>query len=382
MGDSGPESASDRTRRDFLKMAGVAGAAATTFAATAKAGGGGGSTRGVPSYLSDYADLYRQNPRKAALKWLSEAKYGLFLHFGLYSLLGRGEWVMFREQIRPADYATLQDSFTAEDFDAEAICRLAREAGMEYVNITTKHHDSFCLWDTDETGFKTTKAPCGRDLIGELAEACEKHGLGLCLYYSHGRDWKHPHAPNRENYNRSARPHYDPPEPTYARGAAHDLQYYNDYCFNQIDELLSSYGSIAAIWLDGVSTPESGDLEPFRLQELYDEIHAAQPQVLISYKSGLTGTEDFYAPEHGWDLQKKRDIPAEVCASMHDRWGHVGGSERMGPDEVWNLLTKTLKADCNLLLNTGPLPDGSIHPDDAETLRRVGERIRKKGFPA
>ena len=370
------------SRRDFLKMAGVAGATATALSAARSGSASAASGAGrVPAYLEDYADLYKKDPRKAALQWLQEARFGLFLHFGVYSLLGRGEWVQFRDKIRVDNYASLQQNFTADRFDAEAIADLAVEAEMNYINITTKHHDSFCLFDTDETTFKSTEAACGRDLVGELAEACRKRGLGLCLYYSHGRDWKHPHAPNRDEYGRTARPHYDPPELTYAKGDAHHLEIYNRYCFNHCDELLSNYGPIAAIWLDGVGTPRQGDVSVFRLQDLYDRIHDAQPQVLVSYKDGLTGTEDFYAPEEGWGVEGDLDKPGEVCASMHKRWGYVGGSPHMDVEEAWKLLSRTAGAGCNLLLNTGPMPDGSIHPKDAETLRKLGKRIRSRGYP-
>jgi len=336
----------------------------------------------VPNYLKGYESVYKQDPRAAAAQWFKDAKYGLFLHYGLYSLLGRHEWVQYREKIRVAEYAALQDYFLADKFDASFIAELAEDAGMRYVNLTTRHHDSFCLWDTAQTTFKSTNAPCGRDLVRELAEACDARGLGLCLYYSHGRDWRHPHAPNNDQYGGAARPEYDPPEPTYATGAGHDLNIYLEFMVNQMRELLTSYGPVAAIWLDGVATPRSGNVEAFRLQELYDLIHSLQPQVLLSYKNGLTGTEDFYAPEENWkDIEELKDKPREVCGCVSGGWGYTAGTAHRNADEVWELLTEILSKGCNLLLNTGPLPDGSIDPQDAETLRAVGPRIRKEGLP-
>jgi alpha-L-fucosidase len=141
----------------------------------------------IPNYLRDYEDLYEQNPRSAALKWFTDAKYGLFLHYGLYSLLGRHEWVQFREKIPVAEYAKLKDQFTAENFDPDYIADFAVDCGMRYVNLTSRHHDSFCLFDTELTGFNSVNSPAKRDLAGELAEACQKRGLGFFLYYSHGR---------------------------------------------------------------------------------------------------------------------------------------------------------------------------------------------------
>ena len=129
----------------------------------------------VPAYLCDYADLYQTDPRAAALQWLRDAKYGLFVHYGLYSLLGRHEWVQLSEKIPVAQHDLLKDRFTAENFDAEQIARLAVEAEMKYVNLTTRHHENFCLWPSAHTDFHSVNAPCKRDLVGELARACERH---------------------------------------------------------------------------------------------------------------------------------------------------------------------------------------------------------------
>ena len=141
----------------------------------------------VPSYLKDYEEIYSKNPRQAAIEWFRDAKFGLFLHYGLYSQLGRHEWVQFREKIPVGEYSKLKDTFTAENFDADFICDLALEAQMKYVNITTRHHDSFCLFDTKQSDFNSVNSPAKRDLVGELARACAKRGLGFFCYYSHGR---------------------------------------------------------------------------------------------------------------------------------------------------------------------------------------------------
>ncbi len=336
----------------------------------------------LPSYLDGYVDLYRESPREAALQWFREAKYGLFLHYGLYSLLGRHEWVQLREKIYVAEYEKLKDRFTAESFDAEHIADFAVDCEMKYINITTRHHDSFCLFDTAESDFNSVNSPAGRDLVGELAEACAKRGLGLCLYYSHGRDWRHPHAPNNDQWPRSARPEYDPPEPSYAYGEEHDLQIYLDFMTAQITELLTNYGPVAAIWLDGISTPASGDYAQFKCQELYDYIHGLQPQVLVSYKQGLLGTEDFLAPEH--EAVDTAGRPGEICNTMAPgSWGYNAetAGQHKTAEEVWATLRAARQAGCNLIINTGPLPDGSLDPEDEPVLREVGARLRREGFP-
>lgn len=351
----------------------------------------------VPTYLTEYSSTYQTNPREAALSWFQDAKYGLFLHYGLYALEGRHEWEQQRQLTHVAEYEKLKDRFTAENFDAEAIARFAVECGMKYVNITTRHHDSFCLFDTKETNFNSVNAPAKRDLVGELAKACDRHGLGLFLYYSHGRDWRHPHAPGNDRWGSAARPEYSDPEPAYATEKDHDLNIYLEFMKSQITELLSNYGPVAGIWLDGIMVPLSDKTKTpypqparraenapeFRCQELYNHIHALQPQVLIAYKQGLLGTEDFYAPEH--QAIKDVDKPGEVCTTMAAHvWGYCEAARgyHKSPEEVWQSLAGARSAGFNLLLNSAPLPDGGLDPEDVGVLRAVGKRLADEGFPS
>lgn len=370
-------------RREFITtgaaLAGAALSGHTVF---------GGPAARVPSYLKGYEALYAQDPRKAAVAFFREARFGLFMHYGLYSLTGGywegkhsrpAEWVQYRCTVRLKEYEKLAERFTAERFDADFITDLALEAGMKYINLTTRHHDSFCLFDSAYTDFKSTHTPAKRDLVGELAEQCGKKGLGFYLYYSHGRDWRHPHAPNNDAWGGAARPKYEPPEETYAYGEDHDLQKYVEFMKNQVTELLTHYGPIGAIWLDGVGTPLSRKekVHLFECRELYDHIHSLQPQVLVSYKQGLLGTEDFKAPER--HFKEDVDVPLEICDTLQPHsWGYDrrdDGAHKTA-DQVMEMLTKAKALNANLLLNTGPLPDGSIPPDDIRTLKEVGRRIR------
>jgi alpha-L-fucosidase len=341
----------------------------------------------IPSYLKGYEELYAEDPRKAAIQYFRDAKFGMFIHYGLYSLLEGywqgehskpAEWVQLRGKIRVSEYEKLADKFTAEKFDADFITDLALSAGMKYINITTRHHDSFCLFDSKYTDFKSTNSAAKRDLVAELSEQCQKKGLGFYLYYSHGRDWRHPHAPNNEDWGGSARPKYESREESYKYGEEHNLDIYVEFMKNQITELLSNYGPIGAIWLDGIATPRSRPekVHLFKVQELYDHIHSLQPQVLVSYKKGLLGTEDFKAPERHFN--EKSEVPLEICNTLQPHsWGY-DRNDNVGhktADEVMEMLAHTKKMGANLLLNTGPLPDGSIHPDDIKTLEEVGRRI-------
>jgi alpha-L-fucosidase len=335
----------------------------------------------VPTYLKRYEKLYAENPRKAALKWFEEAEFGLFIHYGLYSILGNHEWVQHRDTIPVDEYEKLADRFTAENFDAGFITDLAIEAGMKYINITTRHHDSFCLFDTEFTDFNSVNSAAKRDLVKELAEQCEKKGLGLCLYYSHGRDWRHPHAPNIDARG-SARPQYPEPDPYYAYGDEHDLSKYVEFMKNQIKELCTNYGPVAAIWLDGLGTAGSmkdAKREEWRMQELYDFIHSLQPQVLVSYKQGFIGTEDFMAPEHRF--KGETDKPLEICTTLQKGgWGHIKSQDgkHRNADDVMKMLADAKEKNANLLLNIGPLGDGTVLREDVETLREVGRRLREK----
>ena len=387
---------SERTRREFLKgAAALAGAGALMPGAPARRAWAAAEARRdppVPSYLRRYEKLYRADPRAAAIRWFREARFGLFIHYGLYSLLGRHEWVQLREKIPLAEYARLAGTFTCKKFDAGFIADLAVQAEMKYVNLVTRHHDSFSLWDTKQSDFSTAKTAARCDLVGELAEACRRRGLGLFCYYSHGRDWRHPHAPTRERFGRTARPAYDTPEPTYKTGKDHDIRKYVAFMKAQITELLTHYGPIAGIWLDGIGTSRQQP-DVWKLQELYGHIHGLQPQVLVSYKQGFLGTEDFFAPERsrpaagdarrGGKVAQHPAKPLEICDTLQERgWGLVKTEKHKTADEVMKLLAYAAHGKANLLLNTGPLGDGSIHPADVKTLREVGRRIRADGWPA
>ncbi len=374
------------TRRTILKSI---GAGAATMAMGRPVAGKTASGK-VPAHLKGYEDQYATNPRKTATQWFCDAKFGLFMHYGLYSILGHGEWVQFREKIPVAEYAKLKDKFTAEKFDADFICDLALAAEMKYVNITSRHHDSFCLFRTQQTDFNSVQSPAKRDLIAELAEACRKKGLGLFLYYSYATDWRHPYFYSRDVGWRAARPAYKQPQPEYKFEKDADFKHYIDFVHAQLRELLTQYGPVAGIWLDPIMGYYARP-DLFPIDDTSSLIRSLQPQCLISFKQGATGDEDFAAPERkarvltkggavakrAW--AKNKDKPMEICNTLQPRfWGYdsrVDGKHRTA-DDVMEMLSEAKARNANLLLNTGPLPDGSIHPEDVKTLREVGRRLR------
>ena len=351
--------------------------------------------RGVPSFLAGHADLYRQDPRAATKKWFDEARFGLFLHYGVYSQLARGEWVQLRDKIPVAEYGKLKETFDPKNFDANRICDLAVAAGMKYVNLTARHHDSFCLFRTNETEFNSVNSPARRDLVQELADACEGRGLGLCLYYSYALDWRHPYFYSREKGLSgevawdSARPDYAEPQPEYKYEQEEDFTNYLIFVHAQMQEILNRYHP-AVLWLDPImGYYAQPDLFP--VEVTYELIRAADPGVLICFKQGANGDEDFVAPEReprahtrggrvgeiAWERNKGKKI--EICDTLQPRvWGYDerDRGQHRTPDDVMAMLEHGDKYAANLLLNTGPLPDGSIHPDDEATLIEVGKRLR------
>ncbi|MFV0267652.1 MAG: alpha-L-fucosidase, partial [Draconibacterium sp.] len=269
-----------QTRRKFIKLSALTGTTALMIPGMIACNA---QKNHVPFWLKGDEDKYLINPRDAALGWFKNARFGLFIHYGLYSLLGEREWVQFTEKIPVKEYEKLKDRFFAENFDAGFITDMAFEAGMKYVNLVVKHHDSFCLWDTKYSDFKSTNSPAKRDFVGEFTDQCRKKGLALFLTYSYGRDWRHPHAPNRENYKSfSTRPVYEPKEPSYKYGHEYDMNNYIDFAQKQIKELLTNYGDIAGISLGGSSTILSGNTEAFQLARLYEMIRKKQSHALIT----------------------------------------------------------------------------------------------------
>jgi alpha-L-fucosidase len=284
------------------------------------------------------------------------------------------------------EYEKLATRFTAAKFDANFIADLAVDAGMKYITFVTKHCDGFCLWDTKQTDFNSRNSPAKRDFVAELVKACNQRGLGFFAFYEHGFEWHHPHGARRKDFNTGlVEVAYPIPEPTYAHGKAYDLNKYLDYAGNQIAELLTNYGPIAGVWLDGVAVPLSAkDPGIFQCQELYDRIRKLQPHALVSYKHGVTGTEDFKAPE-AFQLQHikpgKETKPVELCEALNPSWSYVKNEKHRDANWAWQRLAFCREKEMNYLLCAGPVGDGSVFPSDVKTLREVGRRIRTHGWP-
>jgi alpha-L-fucosidase len=392
-------------RKDFIKQLTIAGAtvalAPSWVGFNKQKGRNKNKVRSkIPSYLLDYAHIYAKDPHKAALAWFRDARFGLFMHYGLYSLLGRGEWVQLREKIPVAGYEKLKTKFTAKNFNPDFITDLALAAGMKYINITSKHHEGFCLFKTDQTDYNSVGSAAKRDIVGELKDACDKKGIGLFLYYSIAADWHYPYFLPRKAGWTDYRPAYAHHQPEYLDPTGAKFQKYLTYARTQIRELVIQYRP-AGIWFD----PLMGfyarpDLFP--MKKIYKEIRSLCPNTLVSFKQGATGTEDFAAPERGagspyktikkrfgessaliaqkaWEKNKHKHN--ETCNTLQPHWwgyDQAADGKHKKANQVLDLLHRAKRKNMNLLLNTGPLPDGSIYPEDVRTLRLVGRRIAVK----
>jgi alpha-L-fucosidase len=354
----------------------------------------------VPNYLHDYADAYAADPHAANLQWFADADFGLFMHFGLYSQLQTNEWAMLRRKIPIAEYEKLAETFNPCNFDADFITDLACEAQMKYVNITACHHEGFCLWDSKTEPFNAMKF-AGRDLVRELAEQCDKKGLGFFTYYTHVLNWRHAYSPTREMLA-FGRPDYDHDEPRYVLTEPAEWRTYWDYAQSCIRELCEMDAPLAGIWLDIIRAYYLiPDMIP--IEQTYQVIREARPEALISFKQGATGTEDFAAPEFHFasqgDQLRKQGLPEaaaiadaaweanrtkhnEICMTLQEgSWGYKADTPFRSVDELWASLAHAQSHRCNLLANVGPMPDGSFPAEAVTLLREVGRRIQSDGMP-
>lgn len=286
----------------------------------------------------------------ASTDWFTNARYGMFIHYGLYSLLGRGEWVQNREQIPPDEYRQLAGHFAAERFDADAVCDLAVRAGMRYVVFTTMHHDGFRMYDTSLSDFKAR-----RDLAGEIVRAARARGLRVGLYHSLN-NW------------------HDQPDAVAALEdrKARDIFIRNTH--ERIRELVMRYNPMDTLWYDGW-WPFNAD--GWRAEEMNAMARAIQPQILFNGRNGLPG--DFATPEQ--HLAAPRPWrPWEACMTLNNSWGyHRGDHDWKTPGQVVDLLATVAQGRGNLLLNIGPRGDGSVPEESARVLEMVGDWLRRCG---
>jgi alpha-L-fucosidase len=309
--------------------------------------------------------------------WFQDAKFGMFIHLGVYSVLADGEWV---EQLRPItkhDYEKLPAFFNPQKFDAAAVVTLAKAAGMKYITVTTKHHDGFAMWDTKQNDWSIVKrTPYGKDVIKQLADECHKQGLKIFFYYSQ-LDWhSNDYYPRGGTGNSTGRPD------------SGDWNAYLTYMNAQLRELLTNYGEVGGIWFDGMWDKPNANWE---LPTTYNLIHQLQPAALIGsnhHKTPFAG-ENFQMFERDipggknaeWNnAETISQLPLETCDTMNGAWGfNVTDDKYKSVPELVRYLVKAAGNDANLLLNIGPMPNGEVQPEFVSRLHEVGDWTSKYG---
>ncbi len=308
----------------------------------------------------------------AARQQFSDARFGIFLHWGLYSLFAQGEWYMQNEGIDKDEYAKAMNAFYPHAFNAREWIETFRQAGAKYICFTSRHHEGFSMWNTQCSPYNIMHTPYARDIVGELAEACHETGMGLHLYYSH-IDW------TREDYPMGRTGRRTGKDPQRA-----DWPAYYAFMNAQLTELLTNYGKINGIWFDGVWDHDNDSI-PFdwQLPEQYRLIHSLQPACLI-------GNNHHQTPVEGEDMQMfERDVPGEnkaglsgqaisrlpleTCETMNGMWGYkIKDQNYKSTPTLLRLLVRTAAKGANLLLNIGPQPDGQLPATALQRLREMG----------
>jgi len=363
--------ATEHSRRGFLMASASAAVAGLTMARDDSAGAQDSAPPAAPAF---------NVPTPVLERWRGD-RFGMFIHWGLYSLLGRGEWVIFSEQIDYREYKRLMDRFTAAQFDPDAWAATAKAAGMKYMVLTSRHHDGFCLWDSKVSDFKCTRSAARRDLVAEYTRACRKAGLLVGLYYS-PLDWRFPGFFFPGMYRENA-------------------EALKQQTYDQVRELLTNYGKIDILWFDGggddwlglggLEFGEGGwhtrdrakhyEGRPlWEAEKLYAMIRELQPGVIMNDRAASHGDwqGDFSTPEQrigAFETQR----PWESCMTLCTSWGYRTNDTMKSLGTVLQLLVRAAVGDGNLLLNVGPTAAGIIEPRQVQRLKEVGEWLGQYG---
>ena len=322
------------------------------------------------------------------MQWWRDARFGMFIHWGVYAIPGRGEWLMWKDQIPFREYRKLADQFKPRKFDVDAWAACARDAGMKYMVLTTRHHDGFCLFDSKVSDFTSVKTAAKRDFIAEYVVACRKAGLKVGFYYS-PLDWRFPGFFFPDLYRESA-------------------EAMKQQTYDQVRELLTNYGRIDILWFDGGGDDwlgfggiEWGGSKPgwhsrdsnwpqvehfkgkplWEPDKLYAMIRTLQPKIVMNDRAGHSDTGwsgDFGTPE-GRIGEFNTTRAWETCDTMTGSWGYRHGSTMRSLRNCIHMLVNCAVRDGNLLLNVGPTADGEIEPGQVRRLGQVGQWLKQYG---
>jgi alpha-L-fucosidase len=333
---------------------------------------------GVVFFNTPPAHAYEPTPANlAARKWFEEARFGLFIHWGVYSVLGNGEWVMNNTKMTVAEYEKLPAQFNPTEFNATEWVAMAKAAGMKYITITSKHHDGFAMFQTKLSPWNIVDStPYKKDPLKALAEECRRQGIKLFFYHSQ-LDWHHPDYYPRGRTGQTA-----------GRPESGEWFHYLDFMDGQLRELLTNYGEIGGIWFDGWWDKPDAD---WRLDKTYTLIHELQPAALV-------GSNHHRAPKPGEDFQmwerdlpggrtasfnsdaKIGDLPLETCDTINGAWGYNKDDKRFkSTRDLIHYLARAASNNANFLLNIGPMPNGKIQPEFVQRLAEMGDWMSKYG---
>jgi alpha-L-fucosidase len=328
--------------------------------------------------LSSAQSQYRPPPENLeARRWFQDAKFGLFIHWGVYSVLGKGEWVMNNDKMTVSEYEKLPPQFNPTEFDPAEWVGLAKAAGMKYITITSKHHDGFAMFDSKLTDWDIVdRTPYKKDVLKMLADECRKQGVKLFFYHSQ-LDWRCPDYFPRGRTGLTA-----------GRPESGEWSRYLDFMDGQLKELLTNYGPIGGIWFDGMWDKPQAD---WRLEQTYKLIHDLQPAALVGSNHHLKPFpgEDFQMFEKDLPGQKTAsfnensevgDLPLETCETINGAWGYNSSDKRFkSTKDLIHYLVRAAGYNANFLLNVGPMPDGRIQPEFVTRLKEVGQWLEKNG---
>jgi len=314
------------------------------------------------------------------MKWWTDARFGMFIHWGLYALPARHEWVKNYERMTNEQYQKYFESFNPDLYNPHEWARMAKEAGMKYVVLTAKHHEGFCLFDSRYTDYKSTSTPFGKDIIKEYVEAFRAEGLKVGFYYSL-IDWHHP------DYTIDSRhPQRQDSDTAYARlNKGKDMNRYREYMKNQVRELLTNYGEISIIWFDfsfpGKNGKGRADWDSENLLKL---ARSLQPGIIVDDRLDLRDVEggwDFTTPEQvkvaKWPEMNGKKIPWETCQTFSGSWGYYRDEMSWkSPAQLMELLIESVSKGGNLLLNVGPTARGTFDFRAQERLKAMGEWMK------
>ncbi len=328
--------------------------------------------------------------RTERTRWFLQDRFGMFIHFGLYAIPARGEWVRSTEQISIEDYQPFFDEFNPTEFDAKQCAKLAKEAGMKYAVLTSKHHDGFCLFDSQLTDYKITNTPFGRDLVREFVDAFRAEGLKVGLYYSL-LDWHHPGYPaygDRQHPMRFNEAY---------KGMERDWDSYLSYMHGQVREICSNYGKLDILWFDFSYDDMKG--EKWKAKELVEMVRSLQPDVIIDNRLEGSGEEggslytadpttyagDFASPEQiippeGVTNTLGDPIPWEACITMNENWGYCAYDKNFkSAGLIIRKLVECVSKNGNMLLNVGPDAKGRIPDESVTILKEIGRWMHRNG---